>query len=89
VSAAGSAGAGHTASDVADAEGGLCRLSAETREGAIVEVLTGPAATIVSGQTGCMLRDGGPGRGRWAGGAPLHAGGWRSRWVWSKGPCAR
>jgi len=66
VSAAGSAGAGHTASDVADAEGGLCRLSAETREGAIVEVLTGPAATIVSGQTG-----------------------WRSRWVWSKGPCAR
>lgn len=40
--------------------GGVWRVSAETKDGAIVEAATGPGATIVSGETGCFLRDGGP-----------------------------
>lgn len=52
---------GYAVSSGGGGAGDVWRVSAETPEGAIVEVLTGPAATIVSGETGCFLRDGAPG----------------------------
>lgn len=54
---------GYAVSSVGGGAGDVWRVSAETPEGAVVEVLTGPAATIVSGETGCFLQDGGPDEG--------------------------
>ncbi|GEN81489.1 hypothetical protein AFE02nite_32230 [Actinotalea fermentans] len=51
---------GYAVSSVGGGAGDVWRVNAETPEGAIVEVLTGPAATIVSGETGCFLEDGAP-----------------------------
>lgn len=51
--------AGYAVSDVASVSE-VWRLSAETQDGAPISLGTGPGGTVLTGETGCFLRDGAP-----------------------------